>query len=444
MGSTSKNFCGRALRSRPKRSSRSIGSQPTSDWTGLSPSLRPCVATILKWDLVIAGTELELSAADLRKLAHQSSVGEAVDVIVRPSDEQIRRTLSQCSVFASTSEYEAFGIVAIEGLSAGLLPLLSDIPSFRDLVRQTKVGIIVDFDCPDRAVEMFLAHWADWTERYSTCFDGASDAAARYDWKFVANSFDAVYERVSGHSIRRILGVDIQVMRQAEAIDTLDRLSRGAVPIGVGFANAHTLNTANSNGAVKEEFSRLLIFNDGIGVTLASRLLYRWPFPENLNGTDFVPAYLNATCRTFRIFLLGGKPGVAARAARALVPPGSRHAVVGVHDGYFSRDLDEVVAEQVKRSGANLLLVALGNPTQEIWISKNLQATGCRLAFGVGGLFDFATESIARAPPWMRAQGVEWLYRLAQEPGRLWRRYLFGTWLFLGRIARQWWEGYRI
>jgi alpha-1,3-mannosyltransferase len=214
--------------------------------------------------------------------------------------------------------------------------------------------------------------------------------------------------------------------------------------VGVGFANAHALNIASSDQVAREELSKLLIFNDGIGVALASRILYRWHFPENLNGTDFVPAYLDATRRSFKIFLLGARPGVAEKAARTLVPPDSRHRVVGVRNGYFTPDMDAAIAKDIRRTGADLLLVALGNPAQEIWISKNLKATGCSLAFAVGGLFDFAAENVPRAPLWMQVQGIEWLYRLMQEPGRLWRRYLIGNWLFLGRVARQWWEGYRI
>jgi alpha-1,3-mannosyltransferase len=116
-----------------------------------------------EWKLAIAGSESELSAADLRALAERHGVSQAVEVIVGPSDEQIRQAMSRCSVLGSASEYEAFGIAAIEGLSAGLLPLLSDIPSFRDLVRRTGVGAIVDFDHPDRAVEAFLAEWAQWS-----------------------------------------------------------------------------------------------------------------------------------------------------------------------------------------------------------------------------------------------------------------------------------------
>jgi alpha-1,3-mannosyltransferase len=394
------------------------------------------------WELVIAGSEAELSAADIRRLAEQAGMGHAVRLIVRPNDEQIRQAMSRCSVFASASEYEAFGIAAIEGLSAGLMPLLSDIGSFSDIVERTKVGVIANFDHPEKAVGTFLAAWTDWNRNYQQSFQGAVDAARPFDWKFTVDRFDAVYERAAGHSIQRILGIDIRVMRRAEAVETLDRLYDGTEAIGVGFANAHAINTASSNDVARAEFRKLLVLNDGVGVALASRMLYRWHFPDNLNGTDFVPGYLAETRHDFKIYLLGAKPGVAERAARALVPPGSRHRVVGVHHGYFADTLDTIIAARIKQSGADLLLVAFGNPTQEIWISRNLPTTGCRIA--VGALFDFASEGVSRAPAWMQAQGLEWLFRLMQEPGRLWRRYLIGNWIFLGRVARQWWEGYRI
>jgi alpha-1,3-mannosyltransferase len=401
------------------------------------------------WELVIAGCGADLTAGDLRQLAHRNGVHDAVELLMQPSDERLRQAMTHCSVYASASEYEAFGIAAIEGMSAGLMPLLSDIPAFHDLVEGTKVGVTVDFDQPERAATVFTQQWNAWTSDYPGNVQRAIAAAEPFDWKYAASRFDAVYERATGHSIQRILGVDIHVMRQQEAVDTLDRLTDGTTPIGVGFANAHALNVASSDHAARDEFRRLLIFNDGIGVALASRLLYRWHFPDNLNGTDFVPAYLEATQRSFKIYLLGARPGVAERAARALVPPGSRHRVVGVRHGYFAQDvnaqdIDGAIAAEIRRTDADLLLVALGNPAQEIWISQNLKATGCSLAFAVGGLFDFAAESVARAPEWMRLHGIEWLYRLMQEPGRMWRRYLIGNWLFLGRVARQWWEGYRI
>ncbi|MEI6414577.1 MAG: WecB/TagA/CpsF family glycosyltransferase [Pseudomonadota bacterium] len=91
----------------------------------------------------------------------------------------------------------------------------------------------------------------------------------------------------------------------------------------------------------------------------------------------------------------------------------------------------------------DVLLVALGAPRQEAWIQQHMEATGATLVMAVGGLFDFYSGRIPRAPLWMRRLGLEWVFRLLQEPGRLWRRYLLGNLVFLFRIARDWWSGKR-
>jgi alpha-1,3-mannosyltransferase len=95
-------------------------------------------------------------------------------------------------------------------------------------------------------------------------------------------------------------------------------------------------------------------------------------------------------------------------------------------------------------SQADVVLVAMGNPRQEMWLAENLEATGCRLGFAVGALFDFLAGDVSRAPIWMRSTRLEWIYRLLREPGRLWRRYLLGNPIFLLRVFGQWWSGARV
>ena len=98
----------------------------------------------------------------------------------------------------------------------------------------------------------------------------------------------------------------------------------------------------------------------------------------------------------------------------------------------------------IRHSGANILLVAMGNPKQELFIQNHLAATGCILGIGVGALFDFLAGNVPRAMPWIQRWRLEWVYRLAQEPRRLAGRYLIGNPLFLIRILRQWWSGSRV
>jgi alpha-1,3-mannosyltransferase len=122
----------------------------------------------------------------------------------------------------------------------------------------------------------------------------------------------------------------------------------------------------------------------------------------------------------------------------------SQHTIVGCHHGHFNAGQTEAVIEQIRRSKADVLLVAMGNPKQELFIQQHLAATGCILGIGVGALFDFLTGNVPRAWPWMQSCRLEWLYRLSQEPRRLAGRYLLGIPLFLARVSRQWLSGARI
>ena len=109
--------------------------------------------------------------------------------------------------------------------------------------------------------------------------------------------------------------------------------------------------------------------------------------------------------------------------------------LAGWQHGYFSAEEEAKVIEDIRRSGADLVLVALGAPRQELWIRRCLGKLGAKVVIGVGGLLDFYSGRIPRAPRWIRKLGMEWCYRLYQEPRRLWRRYLVGNVVFLVRLA---------
>jgi alpha-1,3-mannosyltransferase len=233
-----------------------------------------------------------------------------------------------------------------------------------------------------------------------------------------------------------ILGIPVLAATTAKAVSLIDGRFDGGARTGVAFLNAHGSNLAARDPAFAEALRAMLVLNDGVGVDIAARVLAGSRFPENLNGTDFVPAFLRGTRQAHRIFLLGGRPGVAERARDALAAANPRHAFVGVRHGYFAPSEADAVAAEIRASGATLLLVALGNPAQEVWIGRNLEATGARLAFGVGALFDFLAGEVSRAPAAIRRARLEWAWRLALEPKRLFRRYVLGNPLFLMRVAR--------
>ncbi|HVM36354.1 MAG TPA: WecB/TagA/CpsF family glycosyltransferase [Actinomycetota bacterium] len=236
-----------------------------------------------------------------------------------------------------------------------------------------------------------------------------------------------------------ILGVPIARLEPDEALAAIEEATEKDPPALVAYANAHTLNLAWTDADYRKLLQKnaAIVLNDGAGVAIAARVQRR-SFPANLNGSDFNPRILElAARRGWPVYFLGARPGVAQRAAERLAGDITGLEVVGARDGYFSLDEEQQVAADVKESGAQVLMTAMGNPLQEWWLARNLSATGAGLGVGVGAFFDFAAGEVPRAPSWMNRFGIEWLHRLVLDPRRLWRRYVLGNPLFLLRVVRE-------
>lgn len=204
----------------------------------------------------------------------------------------------------------------------------------------------------------------------------------------------------------------------------------------LAYVNAHTLNLAVHDQDLRGALNRsALVMNDGLGVSLAARMRGE-RFPENLNGSDFTVQLLKlSAARGWGVFLLGGEPGVAETAADRLSQRIEHLRIVGTCHG-FTGERDDLLAQRVRDAGTELLVVAFGSPRQETWIDRNLKATGALIGVGVGAFLDFSAGKVVRAPRWMNVLGVEWCFRLLQEPRRLWRRYIVGNPVFLLRAWR--------
>jgi N-acetylglucosaminyldiphosphoundecaprenol N-acetyl-beta-D-mannosaminyltransferase len=179
------------------------------------------------------------------------------------------------------------------------------------------------------------------------------------------------------------------------------------------------------------------VLADGIGLKLAGKILNSH-IRQNVNGTDLFPLLCTALAReNLGIYLLGGKPGVPEDVARWIAERHPSVRVSGCHHGFFSAAETASITEDIRRSGAAILLVALGVPRQEKWIREHQSESGVNIAIGVGGLFDFYSGRIPRAPLWIRELGMEWFYRFVQEPRRMWRRYFVGNFVFLVRAIAE-------
>lgn len=173
----------------------------------------------------------------------------------------------------------------------------------------------------------------------------------------------------------------------------------------------------------------VIIVNDGIGMDIASLLQHGKRFRHNLNGTDFMPLLLKTFAQPNKVFLLGGKPGVARKAGDVIAQQ-TLQRVVGCEDGYSGTDPNALCA-RINASGADIVLVAMGNPIQEEWIRQHMGKLNARLFVGVGALFDFLSGGAQRAPLWVQKVRFEWLYRLSREPRRMAQRYTLDIARFL-------------
>jgi exopolysaccharide biosynthesis WecB/TagA/CpsF family protein len=202
----------------------------------------------------------------------------------------------------------------------------------------------------------------------------------------------------------------------------------------VAFVNAHCLNVAAKDLTYRWALHRAdLLLPDGSGLQLAARL-NGCRFVANLNGTDlFAPLCQTAAANGQSVFLFGSAEGIAARAAEKAQELAPGLTIAGVRNGFFSGRNEDSVIDEINASGADIVLVALGVPKQDVWIARNRHRLNAHLVMGVGAQFDFWSGRVARAPVLMRRLGVEWMMRLAVEPRRMARRYLIGNFEFVAR-----------
>lgn len=277
----------------------------------------------------------------------------------------------------------------------------------------------------------------DFDDETSADLEYLNTASLKADLGIALRAIPALFFSEKREAVPRtvgILGLRIDNISMNEALAwILDRLDGKGQTI-VSMTNAHCANISCLNGAYRQSLlDSGLNLADGVGLRLAGKLKGT-PIRQNVNGTDLFPrlcSMLEGTGKS--IYLLGGRDGVPQAVAEWIAGRYPGAVIAGHRNGYFAPGEEESVAAEIQRSGASVLLVAMGVPMQELWIQRNLEKTGVRVAIGVGGLFDFYSGRIPRAPVWLRELGLEWTYRLLQEPGRMWKRYLIGNWAFLAR-----------
>ena len=222
-----------------------------------------------------------------------------------------------------------------------------------------------------------------------------------------------------------VLGARVDALSRADAVAWIVAAAQATRPSRVVTLGVEMVMAARRDARFRATIARSeLTLCDTIGILLASRLR-GGPLRERVTGVDIIGplAQRSAERGDVRLYLMGGAPGVAQAAAAALTRefPGVR--IAGMRDGFFLPADNDAVAATIAASGANVLLAGLGSPKQEFWLEEFLSATGCAVGIGVGGSFDVIAGTLQRAPRVMQRLGLEWFFRLMQEPSR-WRRQL--------------------
>lgn len=383
------------------------------------------------YSLLIIGNDWDNNQADLIERIHQLELDSTVFIYTGMDDAAIQHQLSAVSFIISASEYEGFGMTLVEGMAAGLLPVASRIPSFERIVLQSNVGLLVDFHDPISAALTIHTYTESCRPHFPVLRVQAMAAADRYGWTGTAEKFLEAYYELFGEKWRLLQGIKFDTRSATEIIEVFDENVEQEQFLQVVLANANTVNLTRNDDVYRKILNKALVLNDGIGVNIASLWKYGKGFCENLNGTDLMARYFAESRLKLRIFLFGARPEIVKACFERCREKFPQHEWLGFIDGYIKSTQLHAVCERIRKIQPDVLLVAMGNPLQELFIYRHGKSMEAKLCIGVGGLFDFASGKIKRAPLWVRRLRCEWIYRLAIEPRRMWRRYLIGNLAFL-------------
>ncbi len=234
-----------------------------------------------------------------------------------------------------------------------------------------------------------------------------------------------------------LFGIPMDVATMEETVNWINnRLSKNQFTQHV-VVNVAKLVNMRKDQVLRSSVEACDIINiDGMGVVWGARFLGH-EITERVAGIDLFYALLSLSAeKGYPIFLLGAQPEVVEAAADNALKQNENLTIAGYHHGYFWDD-EETVVNMIKESGAKLLFVAITSPKKENFINKWKDQLGVNFVMGVGGTFDIVAGEVSRSPKWMQDAGLEWLFRVIQEPRRMWKRYLITNSLFAWFLIKE-------
>lgn len=254
-------------------------------------------------------------------------------------------------------------------------------------------------------------------------------------------------ERILGNNKRiTILNTQIDVLNAEQTIDLVEKYVIQKEPLHLIGVNADKINELNMNQRLCQIINSCGVINaDGASVVMASRFLGK-PLPERVAGIDLMQSLVKLSeAKGYKVYLLGARQEIVEKTAEILKHDYPALKIAGIHNGYFTEENWPSIAMDLKEADPDFVFVGITSPLKE-YLVEFLQDEGLNCVFmGVGGSFDVISGKIPRAPKWMQKANLEWLFRVIQEPRRLFKRYFIGNAVFIKAILKEKmslkWEG---
>jgi N-acetylglucosaminyldiphosphoundecaprenol N-acetyl-beta-D-mannosaminyltransferase len=237
---------------------------------------------------------------------------------------------------------------------------------------------------------------------------------------------------------RTICGIPVDAITMEQTLNLAENAIQEKKYIHHSVINAAKVVNAIKNPDLKKSIVDCDIINaDGKAIVWAARFLNR-PVPERVTGIDLMGQLVKlAAKRQFAIYFFGATEDVVQKVVQTYSDEYGAKIIAGYCSGYFTKAEEPMIAKKIAASEADILFVAMTSPRKEIFLETYKQILKVPFIMGVGGSFDVVAGVVKRAPLWMQSSGLEWLYRVIQEPGRLWKRYLITNSLFIYLILKE-------
>ena len=421
--------------------------------------------------LVIAGSDWK-DAEVVHEAAKTSSNSAFIRFTGFVSGDMLTAVWAEAGFYVFPSLFEGFGLSLIEAMAHGIPCACSNNGSLGEIAGDVAItfdpcdvdsiaGALTQLLSETReAREARVARGREWIKRFSW-EDHAKGLARLLGQKGVARLFDIPVARVTEtEAVERI----VEMAKEHGS----DRRAKFVATLNVDFvSNAVSGWPFGGNDELWGYLRNAdFVTADGMPIVLLSRLLRR-PLPARVTGADMVPAICRRCAEEgLSVYVLGGDREAVEEAFKKLECLGRETSderreeaprpasdvssqkqplrIVGIDPASVKLDEDQPeIVERINAAKPDILFVALGNPKQELWMGRNKGTLDVGAMIGIGGTFNFLAGRVKRAPKWMQKSGLEWIYRIIQEPGRLWRRYAYGFVKFGWLSLRSLFGGYR-